>query len=83
MNRVGVAPCQCCSPGSKNTRSPGADQLDRGVKWTLLALRREGPAGVATVSTYTAPVNHSPGPAAVSMPFLVNSSQWAATTEPG
>ena len=23
MNRVGAAPCQCSSPGSKNTRSPG------------------------------------------------------------
>ena len=23
MNRVAVAPCQCSSPGSKNTRSPG------------------------------------------------------------
>src|SRR5438445_12326681 len=42
-----------------------------GGKWTLLALRREGPDGAATESTYTAPVNHSLGPAMVSMLFLV------------
>jgi hypothetical protein len=36
-----------------------------GVKWTLLALRRERPDGIAAVSTYTAPVNHSLGPDAV------------------
>src|SRR5437660_12812786 len=42
-----------------------------GVKWTLLALSREGPDGAATESTYTAPVNHSLGPAMVSMLFLV------------
>jgi hypothetical protein len=41
------------------------------VKWTLLALRRDGSAGVATVSTYTAPVNHSLGPAIVLMLFRV------------
>src|SRR6266702_1129541 len=43
-----------------------------GVKWTLLALKREPSDGAATVSTNTAaPVNHSLGPAAVSTPFLV------------
>src|SRR5438105_3103926 len=42
-----------------------------GVKWTLLALTREKPDGVATVSMYTAPVNHSLGPAEVSRLFLV------------
>ncbi len=42
-----------------------------GVKWTLLAFRREASDGVATVSTYTVPVNHSLGPAMVSMVFLV------------
>jgi hypothetical protein len=42
-----------------------------GVKWTLLALRRERPDGAATVSMYTLPVNQSPGPAAVSTEFLV------------
>src|ERR1700737_4269489 len=36
-----------------------------GVKWTLVALRRDDPAGVATASRYTAPVNHSLGPAVV------------------
>src|SRR3981081_1245436 len=40
-----------------------------GVKWTLLALRRDKPAGAATASTYTAPVNHSLGPAIVGMLF--------------
>jgi hypothetical protein len=29
MKRFGAAPCQWSSPGSKNTRSPGADHLDR------------------------------------------------------
>jgi len=42
-----------------------------GVKWTLLALRRDRSEGVATVSMKTAPVNQSLGPAAVSMLFLV------------
>src|SRR5215212_1079385 len=42
-----------------------------GVKWTLAAPRRDGSAGVATVSMYTAPVNHSLGPVAVSVVFLV------------
>src|SRR5829696_817369 len=42
-----------------------------GVKWTLLACRREEPVGVVTVSMYTAPVNHSFGPRLVSMEFLV------------
>src|SRR5438445_11313443 len=42
-----------------------------GVKWTLLALRRDEPDGVATVSMYTAPVNHSLGPTEVSRLFLV------------
>src|SRR4029077_9482297 len=100
MNRVGAAPCQWSSPGSKNTRSPGRitsigpprrcarpiPSMTKmvwpfgwvchavraaGVKWTLLALWRDWPAGVATESTYTAPVNHSLGPAMVSMPFRV------------
>jgi hypothetical protein len=42
-----------------------------GVKWTLLAVRREPPDGAATVSRQTAPVNHRLGPCMVSMPFLV------------
>src|SRR5207245_7755010 len=42
-----------------------------GAKWTLLALRRDGPDGVATGSTYTTPVNHSRGPVADSTVFLV------------
>jgi hypothetical protein len=42
-----------------------------GVKWTLLALRREKSDGVAIESTYTLPVNHSLGPALVSMESLV------------
>ena len=33
-----------------------------GVKWTLLALRREVSDSDATASMYTAPVNHSAGP---------------------
>jgi len=37
----------------------------------LLALKREPSDGAATVSTNTAPVNHSLDPAAVSMLFLV------------
>ena len=41
------------------------------MKWTLLALRREPLPGAATVSTYTAPVNHSLGPVAVPLVFLV------------
>jgi hypothetical protein len=41
------------------------------VKWTLLALTRDDPAGAATWSRYTAPVNQSAGPGLVSMPFLV------------
>src|SRR2546429_9734986 len=58
-----------------------------GVKWTLLAVRRDPCDGAATVSTYTAPVNHSFGPAPVWMLFLVISilsSRWvrsAANTE--
>jgi hypothetical protein len=42
-----------------------------GVKWTLLALTREASVGVATASMYTAPVNQSLGPAAVSRVVLV------------
>src|SRR5437899_2419454 len=42
-----------------------------GVKWTALALKRDGPDGLATVSMYTAPVNHSLGPTVVSRLFLV------------
>src|SRR6266550_3765398 len=42
-----------------------------GAKWTLLAFRREAPNGAATVSIYTAPVNHSLGPLLVPMLFLV------------
>src|SRR5438445_13357089 len=42
-----------------------------GVKRTLFALKRNGPVGVAIGSMYTAPVNHSRGPAVVSMVFLV------------
>src|SRR5438445_12221162 len=42
-----------------------------GEKWTLLALRRDGPDGVATGSTYTTPLNHSRGPVADSTVFLV------------
>jgi hypothetical protein len=41
------------------------------VKWTLLALRREVLDGAATVSMYTAPVNHSVGPILVSRLILV------------
>jgi hypothetical protein len=41
------------------------------VKWTLLAFTREPSDGVATTSTKTVPVNHSVGPADVSMLFLV------------
>jgi hypothetical protein len=42
-----------------------------GAKWTLLADRRDRAAGVATVSTWTTPVNHSLGPVALSMEFRV------------
>jgi hypothetical protein len=42
-----------------------------GVKWTLLAFSREASDGVATASRWTVPVNHSLGPAVVSMTFLV------------
>jgi hypothetical protein len=42
-----------------------------GVKWTLLALIRDRFDGAAIASMYTAPVNHSLGPAVVSMLFLV------------
>src|SRR4051812_35611008 len=42
-----------------------------GVKWTLLALRREPFDGAATASMKTAPVNQSLGPSAVSIPCLV------------
>ena len=42
-----------------------------GVKWTLLALRRDAPIGTATASTYTSPVNHSLDPFVVLMPFRV------------
>src|SRR5258705_6757737 len=45
--------------------------LAPGVKCTLAAARRDGSEGVATASMYTAPVNQSLGPAAVSMEFLV------------
>ena len=41
-----------------------------GVKWTLLTVRRVGSAGVASVSTYTAPVNHSLDPFVVWMSLL-------------
>ena len=41
------------------------------MKWTLLASSREPSDGVATGSTYTAPVNHSLGPVMVSMELLV------------
>jgi len=100
MKRFGAAPCQCSSPGSKKTRSPGrissigpprrwqrptpsVTQIvwpfgcvchavrAPGVKWTLLALRREPSEGDATASMKTAPVNQSLGPAAVSTLFLV------------
>src|SRR3989440_107339 len=39
-----------------------------GVKWTLLACRRDGPDGAATESMYTAPVNHPLDPAISPMP---------------
>jgi hypothetical protein len=42
-----------------------------GLKWTLLALRRDPFDGAATVSMWTEPVNHSSCPAVVSMLFLV------------
>src|SRR6478609_6976562 len=42
-----------------------------GVKWTLLADRREAADGAATASMKTMPVNHSLGPGAVSIEFLV------------
>jgi hypothetical protein len=42
-----------------------------GVKWTLLALRRDPFDGAATASTNTEPVNQLLGPAAVSTLFLV------------
>src|SRR5205823_6650481 len=42
-----------------------------GVKCTLLALRRDEPAGTATGSMNTTPVNHSLGPLVVLMPPLV------------
>src|SRR5215208_6099667 len=45
--------------------------LAPGVKWTLAAPRREGSEGVATVSTKTVPVNHSPGPGVVSALLLL------------
>ena len=45
--------------------------LALGVKWTLLALRRDSSDGVATASIYTVPVNQSPGPKTVSIAFLV------------
>src|SRR5438445_13447228 len=99
MKRVGAAPCQWSSTGSKNTRSPGrmtstgpprrcatpTPSVTKmvwplgcvchavrapGVKWTLLAVRRDGSAGVATVSKYTAPVNHSLDPFVVCTPLL-------------
>jgi len=41
------------------------------VKCTLLAVKREAPTGAATESTYTAPVNHSLGPAIVLTLFRV------------
>src|SRR5947207_2331175 len=42
-----------------------------GVKWTLLVWRRDWSDGAATASMYTVPVNHSVGPAMVSMEFGV------------
>src|SRR5256885_8512821 len=42
-----------------------------GVKWTLLAFRREASDGAATESMYTAPVNQSLGPGLVSTLFRV------------
>jgi RND superfamily putative drug exporter len=42
-----------------------------GVKWTLAALSREPAEGAATASMNTEPVNHSAGPGAVSLVFLV------------
>jgi hypothetical protein len=42
-----------------------------GVKWTLLAESRDPADGAATGSMYTAPVNHSRGPALVASEFLV------------
>jgi hypothetical protein len=51
--------CEC-----QTVRAPG-------VKWTLLALRRDWFDGVATASMKTLPVNQSPGPALVSTAFLV------------
>ena len=34
MNRSGAAPCQCSSPGSKNTRSPGRmTSIDPPRRW--------------------------------------------------
>src|SRR5213080_2861986 len=42
-----------------------------GVKWTLLACTRDWSDGAATASMYTVPVNHSVGPAMVSMEFGV------------
>ena len=61
MRRVGAAPCQWRSPGSKKTRAPG-------VKWTAAAPRGEA---AAIASMWTVPLNHSAGPWAVSRLFLV------------
>ena len=58
-------------PGTVPGR-PGA-----GGEGTLLAFRREAPDGVATVSTQTAPVNHSLGPAMVSMEFSVSCTSFS------
>jgi hypothetical protein len=41
------------------------------VKWTLLALTCDAPAGTATASICTVPVNQSLGPGLVSVLFLV------------
>jgi hypothetical protein len=42
-----------------------------GVKWTLLAARRDGSDGAATASMKTLPVNQSLGPGVVSAELLV------------
>jgi hypothetical protein len=42
-----------------------------GVKWTLLALRRDDSDAIAIASNYTCPVNQSAGPGCVSVEFRV------------
>src|SRR4029077_6727166 len=44
-----------------------------GVKWTLLAVKRDALIGTSTVSTYTSPVNHSPDPLTVLRLLFVTS----------